>query len=257
MEKMKKVKNFLSKLQIKGFIAGILLMVMIISTLAVAGVPTMTNRNVNVVFADYNVTIDGAPFAARDAQENIIELFNKDGWIFAPFEHIAEALGMNIAWFGATHTLALTTPVPRVVREMPARVNLRHVEGASNIFERSPGTGVNRPEYADSVLVGGRTFTDVVHFYSSNGETFTHHNLNGEFTTVSGYALRVDGRGGSARPATLRIIGDGRLLHTVELGLGDLSVPFSVPVLGIRVLRIEGTFVTSSGAPHAVQVFLQ
>ena len=70
------------------------------------------------------------------------------------------------------------------------------------------------------------------------------HNLNGQYRTLTGYVGRVDGTG--QYDVDMRIIGDGRLLQTIELNATALPTPISVNVENVRQLRIEVEFPQAS-----------
>ena len=83
---------------------------MIFSGVTVFARPPVTWHSVRIATGEYKVYIDGELFEATDRNGNVLEPFNYNGWIWAPFEHIAKALGKNARWDGDTHSLHLTTP---------------------------------------------------------------------------------------------------------------------------------------------------
>jgi len=112
------------KQRIQGIIIGILIMVIIFSSINIfAALPETTRRTIEVDYG-YNLYMDGELFAPKSRDETI-ELFNYKGWIWAPFEHIVSAFGGNARWESNTRSLFVTTKTASdVVQEMGAGWNL-------------------------------------------------------------------------------------------------------------------------------------
>ena len=83
------------KPRLQGFIAGILIAILLISTLALAS-PTIRE-----VFYGVNVTVNGVPQEFADDSQPFIS----DGRTFLPVRAIAEVLGIDINWNPATQTV--------------------------------------------------------------------------------------------------------------------------------------------------------
>jgi len=66
---------------------------------------------------------------------------------------------------------------------------------------------------------------------------WTHHNLDGQFTTFTGLVGRVDGSGPEA--STLSIIGDGVTLLAMNVDGDTMPGQIEVDVTGVRILRIQ------------------
>ena len=222
-------------------------------------VSAATRRATITVDYGFNVYVDGIRFEPRD-RHGIIESFNHNGWIWAPFEHIAVALGKDAHWEAATNSLFLGRRTP-----VGTRVPLRE---AAPFFDRNPnadstqGTGI---WFDDTVTMGGTTYNNPLNFrrsITSGATQFTLHNLHGEFRTLSGYMGRVDGT--RMENVTVRILGDGRVLQTYELRATDMPISFSVSVMGVQQLRIEiifpansNRFTVAGSTRYAVVAFLE
>ena len=104
--------------QKKGFIAGFLTCAVIsMLFVTVFARPALNWQTIDVAYADYKIFIDGERFIPEDSR-GVIEPFTYNGWIYAPFEHIAKALGQSVRWESETHSLHITTdrripPPPR------------------------------------------------------------------------------------------------------------------------------------------------
>jgi len=91
------------KKHIKGIIIGFLLATLIFGTVVMAA-PNVVWKKIDVAYADYKIYVDGVLFEAKD-KNGKIESFSYNGWIYAPFEHIARALGKSVRWDGNTNSL--------------------------------------------------------------------------------------------------------------------------------------------------------
>ena len=91
------------KKHIRGFIIGFLIATLMFSGITAFARPILDWRKIDVAFADYKIFIDGEPFTPED-RHGMIEPFTYNGWIYAPFEHIARALGKGVRWDGDTHS---------------------------------------------------------------------------------------------------------------------------------------------------------
>ena len=97
-------------------------------------------------------------------------------------------------------------------------------------YERSHMSTLN------TVNLAGTTFTNAI-ANNSHNNGLQMHNLNGEFTTLSGTIGRIDGT--TRRSGTIVFTGDGRLLESFEIGAYDMPREISVDVTGVRQLRID------------------
>lgn len=94
----------------KGFIIGVLATLLLFNGMtAIAATPT-TKKNIDVYYG-YTVYVDGIKFEPTD-KNGVIEPFSYGGWIYAPFEHIAKALGKEAYWDSETRSLYLGKRAP-------------------------------------------------------------------------------------------------------------------------------------------------
>jgi len=90
----------------KGFILGILAMLLLVNGItSIAAITPTTKQNIDVYYG-YTVYVDGVKFEPTD-KNGMIEPFNYGGWIYAPFEHIAKALNKEAYWDADTRSLYL------------------------------------------------------------------------------------------------------------------------------------------------------
>jgi hypothetical protein len=95
---------------IKGFVLGMLVMALLMTGITVFA--NAVTRQITVTYGHINLEIDGEQVLPRDVEGNIVEPFVYEGTTFLPVRAIADALGLDVDWDGATSTVILTTIVP-------------------------------------------------------------------------------------------------------------------------------------------------
>lgn len=98
--------------QWKGFVSGVLVTLLLVGSIGTAAA-TVGSKTVEITYNDISVTLDGASVALVDANGNPVEPFMLDNTNYLPVRAVAQALGLNVGWDGATRTVILTTPEER------------------------------------------------------------------------------------------------------------------------------------------------
>lgn len=98
--------------QWKGFVSGVLITLLLVGSIGTAAA-TVGSKTVEITYNDISVTLDGASVALVDANGNPVEPFMLDNTNYLPVRAVAQALGLNVGWDGATRTVILTTPEER------------------------------------------------------------------------------------------------------------------------------------------------
>ena len=93
----------------KGFLAGMLTMLLIVSLVGTASA-TVAKVTKELEYRDIKVSLDGQLLDLKDAKGNPVEPFMFEGTNYLPVRSLAESLGLNVGWNGATATVMLTTP---------------------------------------------------------------------------------------------------------------------------------------------------
>ena len=211
----------------KGFLMGFLVAILLFGGIAAA---TGTTQNISVIFRDIRLVINGEQITPRDAQGNVVEPFILDGTTFLPVRAVAEALGQEVSWDDATSTVHIWQPEPPPPPEPEDRPFLQTVPP----YER------RNMSTLDTVNLAGTMFTNAIASSGAGGgagSRFQMHNLNGEFTTLSGTIGRIDGS--NRNSGTIVFTGDGRILESFDIGVDDMPREISVDVTGVRQLRID------------------
>ena len=92
--------------QLKGFVCGVLVTVLLLSCITVFA--SATTRQISILSGHIRLVVDGQYVVPADAQGRVVEPFVYDGTTFVPVRAIAEALGLDVTWNGNTSTVYLT-----------------------------------------------------------------------------------------------------------------------------------------------------
>ena len=93
----------------KGFLAGVMSTLMVFCLISTAGA-TSGKVQQEIEYRDIKVSLDGQLLDLRDAKGNTVEPFMFAGTNYIPARALAESLGLDVAWDGATATVVLTHP---------------------------------------------------------------------------------------------------------------------------------------------------
>lgn len=97
------------KNQWKGFIAGVLVTLLLVGSIGTA-VATVGKKAVEISYNNISVTLDGKPVDLVDVNGNPVEPFMLNNTNYLPVRAVAEALGLEVSWDGATNTVILKHP---------------------------------------------------------------------------------------------------------------------------------------------------
>jgi len=222
--------GFKMKQRMQGMVMGILVTTLLLGTVTAFAA---TTRTIEATFGGVRTMLHGQEFAMNDFQGAPIESLTYSGRLFVPVEKILHAMGENVQWNAQTAVLNFGTPAGADTPAQAPTSGRPLVEVAPR-FEGGGTLGLmNRMQ---TVNMRGESFTNTFVF---NGAGWSHHNLNRQFTTLTGTIGRVDGSG--TVPRTITFIGDGRELASFVVGDQHFPENIAVNVAGVTTLRIEVT----------------
>lgn len=96
------------KKQWKGFIAGVMLALLLVGLLGTAAA-TIGNQAIEVYYNNIKVTLDGKAVNLVDANGAAVEPFTINGTTYLPVRAVANALGLGVDWDQATATVVLSS----------------------------------------------------------------------------------------------------------------------------------------------------
>jgi len=209
------MQNWLKRLQIKGFVAGILVTVLLSGALLVVANQGGVMRE---LFYGVSIVVDGRPFHTDGADRPFI----LDGRTFLPVRVVSEALNVPVNWDGTTMTVHIgagTTGRP--------------------LFETTPTSASNAITTVSGTM-SGRSFNTIMrasdNVLNLPSIGWGEFNLNGQFNSISGVLGRLNNW---AATSNIVFIGDGRELARFAVDGTTVAHDISVDVSGVLVLRIE------------------
>ncbi|MCL2619322.1 MAG: copper amine oxidase N-terminal domain-containing protein [Defluviitaleaceae bacterium] len=209
------MQKFLKRLQVKGFVTGVLVTILLSGTML-----AMANQGgtIRELFYGVNIVVNGRPLQT----EGIDRPFIMDGRTFLPVRVVSEALNVPVEWDGSTMTVYVGTGTT-----------------GRPLFETTP-TASSQNITTASGTMSDRSFNTVFRTSSFNaGQSTTgwgEFNLNGQFSSISGVLGRLNNAAGTSN---IVFIGDG--IEIVRFAVDGTTVAhdISVDVSGVLVLRIE------------------
>ena len=228
------------KKRIQGMIIGFLIATLIFSGVFTVFASNVRWENIRVAYDNYKIYIDGELFEARD-RTGVIEPFTYNGWIYAPFEHIAKALGKNARWESATRSLYLTTPeVPP-----PPRPRVTYFFDVLSAYERHGGTAFIG-NYTFPVLSDDISFRMLGDEYTRGWRFHCYrsgpvlYNLRGQYKNIKGILGHIDAseRDGTG---TISFYLDNELYKEYPVSATMLPTEIILDVTGVQIMRIEWT----------------
>jgi hypothetical protein len=240
-----------------GFLSAILLFTLATGVYAAANART---RTMTVTYGHIRLVVNGEQITPRDGQGNVVHPFVSDGTTYLPVRALADALGQEVRWDGATSTVYIDsptqavqpvpTPQPTPVPTPPLAPVVREVEvplfnqpcirvGDSNFFNASADSiRVMVNAWEGERLADNRTrHTNYVVY--TLGDTATRFTATLNPPVGSGIAELV-----------YSIYGDGRNLFTSPIMTQAVSPQLvDIDVAGVSELRIEVVLI---GDPQSI-----
>ena len=225
------------KQRIQGIIIGFLISALLFSTVVVAAPATMWKK-IDVAYGDYKIVIDGVPFEAKD-KNGVIESFSYNGWIYAPFEHIARALGKTASWDVETHTLYLGKKIATGQTIKLSSLNYLTRNPSWQEWKQQEARSNTDEYYNDCLVINCEYFAGAV----KTQDYF----LDSKYTKITGKFFAAYGSRSDNSKHTFKIYGDNKLLYSSEdISGGTLPRSFDVNISGVSIFRLSIEKVTGS-----------
>ena len=131
------------KQRLQGVFIGLIIAVMAFGSMTILA--TNATRNIQVTYG-VNVVLDGSPQNFPSGMEPFVS----EGRTFLPLRSLADTLGLDVEWDGATSTVYLTSPGTTAVQTPPATttgatggaVTLANFNRIQNGMSRSEVNGI-------------------------------------------------------------------------------------------------------------------
>lgn len=216
------------KFHFKGFLAGLLSGLAIVSTVAATPVGTTLE---NVVIDGIRIVIDGKEFTCTDANGEVVKPMRYNGTTYIPVRAVSTAFGKAVYWDGEEETVYLGKMDGKLKEPTAKLTDLKNIAGnnyvtAKNIFD-------NYDNFYNSAIYCGSFWT----YYRNDSCQVL---LDGKYSKFKA-TLFVE-RGSNWDEATkdfITVIGDEKtLFKSEELGKTSKSVDIEVDVSGVNDFKI-------------------
>jgi len=241
----------------KGFIAGVLAMLVLSSTVV------MASSQMREIFFNVSVNFNGEAVQFNEDSQPFI----MDGRTFLPVRAIADIAGLDVAFDYDNNIVLLTgsscTPDIQPLATSPSPIgdsiidtSMRHGGLGTSVAGDEPGQ--HRVRVEESVSIYG-TQHDTVITYRAGSQNptwaaYSVHDLGGRYTRLVGTAGHVD-NSGPLLGSGLRIVGDGVTLASLCpcpacFADGHSFYDIDIDISGVNVLRIELRNVSTFDIPE-------
>lgn len=213
---------------LKSFVLGVLTAALVMGV----AVPAMaaTVKTAELYYNDIKIRLNGETLVPRDGNGNPVEPFIIDGTTYLPIRAVASALGLNVAWDGATQTVILGND-PQSNQPAAWLGDLDTFEG------RAEEKIVTNQQYDDySTANNGDTFDRYWYFTQSDGVSYL---LKGQYARLTGTLYRSAYSKTADYGRRILVYSDDNLIYTSpEVGKGVEPVDFDIDVSNCYKLTI-------------------
>jgi hypothetical protein len=213
--------------RLQGLIAGIVVGALLTGGTALAA----TTQRLDAVFNSIKLFVDGKEVVPRDATGKTVEPFLVNGTTYLPVRAVAEALGKQVSWDGATYTV--------YIGDMGGTLDqptLRLVD-AVNI-----GYRWNEATTSETIDNYGNRYERAIHPYSSNPPNAFETLLDMKYSKFKGTIYVPQGRT-LAAAAYVTVKADGiELFRSPPITSASRPIEFDVDVRGYNDLTIAYTY---------------
>ncbi len=211
---------------IRAFILGVLVTVIVMSTAAPAVASTM--KAAQLYYNNIKIRLNGEELIPKDATGKVVEPFAIDGTTYLPIRAISSALGLNVSWDGATQTVVLGND-PEYNQPAMWLKDMQTSEGS---------TYVNYQGYKEDYYLAnnGKEFDNYIRFAGNK----TSYLLNGEYTKFTGTFYLADvNKNDEGWARRFKIYVDDVLVYTSEpIKKGVMPQEFEIDVTDAYKLTI-------------------
>lgn len=182
-----------------------------------------TTKTLQANYNNIKVYIDNVLADLKDANGSTVEPFICDGTTYLPLRAVANALGCQVEWDGATQSVKLFKDV---------------VPGDTSFVDACPPYGGKYELYSP---IAGKTFKMSGENFG-NGITINNNenalfNLNGKYSEI---ICTIGHLEGYEKEASISFVVDGKLVKKVELETECLPKTVTIPLNYGLQLKIQG-----------------
>jgi len=218
----------MKKINTRKSIVLVLALSIVISIFAVPGLAASMSKQLTAYYNDIKLVINGETVEPKDASGNTVEPFIIDGTTYLPVRAVANALGQNVSWDGATSSVIIGA---NEEYDQPT-VWLR------DMFQVSGAHMVSG--YKDNY---GKLYDDAL-YYDCTNYNKTAYDLNGEYEKFTGTLFLKEQYKNTQNMYRMEVYLDGELAYVSDgLVRNDRPVDFEVDVTDAKLMEIYMTYI--------------
>jgi len=161
----------MKKLNLKSFIAGIIITVLFMSMINTVFAEQI-NKIITAVYRDIKITVDGEKFEPKDANGNHVEPFISNGTTYLPVRSVAEAVGYNVEWDEITNTVILSKKISETQPNIPDKGESQIKIPENLKTEKIPAVLMYHSISDKNYQVTAANFEAQIKYLTENGYTF-------------------------------------------------------------------------------------
>lgn len=238
------------KKRIQGLIAGILVGTTLTSGLVFG---KQVTEKADLYFNNIKIFVDGGEVVAKDPNGNIVEPFTMNGTTYLPVRAIANALGQDVEWDGATQSVYIgkkdQTKPDNYLHKIQYN-DYKKAKDEESVFAIINGT-VN--DYNDNTFTNGILFyigawSNVVEDDDDNADMIISYPLNSQYKNLKGnivlpksYKIAAFDNADKcySSPTDVFFYGDGKLIYKATAVTASMPFKFDIDLKGVNQLTIK------------------
>ena len=218
--------------KLKGFALGVAVC-LVLTTLSTPSFAASVSKQLTAYYNDIKLIINGETVTPKDASGTVVEPFVIDGTTYLPVRAVAEALGQNVSWDGATRTVIIGTNEEYKQPTIWLK-NVQQVSGAQYAYDLNDNCG---NFYADAL------------YYDCTNYAKTAYALNGQYETFTGTLFLKEDFKNTSNKYRMEVYLDGNLAYVSdEIVKNTRPVEFTVDVSDASLMEIYMPYVWEYGS---------
>ena len=243
------------KKRLQGLITGVLIGTMLTSAVVFA---KQSSENINVIYDDIKILIDGQEYQPKDANGNNVEPFIYNGTTYLPVRGIANAFDKEVDWEAQTSTVILGSKNYDWLDQMGyadyySTGNANKVKPINDKTKMTDGISFDRGLlFSLNDCSEGDVGTIINNDGTMDCSLSLSYLTNSKYKTFEGKISHFDDHF-SYGEAIIKFYGDGKLLYTSPIvAEGMKTTKFNINIEGVKHLKISVERLNVNGKKHMI-----
>ena len=227
---MKRLQVFIQrkKKECKGFIAGVMATVLVVTMIGPAGA-ALTSKMIEV-YTGMHIYVDNQELKAKDNTGRPLEPILYEGTTYVPLRAISEFLGKAVDYDGTTQTVYIGQTAAKK----------QYMLDVCKPYQTTYYQEIN--ELPDSRMMAGNAYTrGFILGVKNHGNGSALWNLNGQYSTFSFDFGHIDGALAGDSKCNFEVYLDGKLAYTIEGTPEMLPQHYDLDLRGALQMKVQAT----------------